>query len=828
MIGGGVMGWTLARRSRVLTRVWCQDKTPVDEAETADTVATAPVQISEAPVTNKLADDADSLEKQTAAVKRTRGPIDENTAAAASVLLVAEAVASLVDRVDTSATASELVVHQEMPAPPSAEPDEAPQLKHEDAEPTDTEPDIERADEEMLVGKVDEPGLGEEVVVPQFAESEPAFQAELSATQSTDAEPAFTDELPADASAEAEPAFWEQPPPIYSAKSEPATEHGQSTVRLDDYDQPVFQDEEEANYYAEPESAPQNDEAEEEGEETSFAQHAEILRPVAPSSMDEPIELSDTEDEEPEEEEPEEEEPEDEEPDHSEASESMLDEGEDVSESEPFDAEFEGSSTMLDSRGFGVPTLENLVPAPAAERSESNEWAMEDTQNQDEEHKIGEETRLRSQTNAVIECLTSDDEEEESVQGAATVITASAIREHEQLVQVVTASESAHLQPAIGDQQIEDAAEAESSLKSAPASDKNPPSSAIHEAADIAEFKHGKDSINVLQGGAEEVVPSSVTASPVRQAPPMIQADEYKDDRTGDEDEETKQGVISPSPVPEAPASPPPDQVTASTSFAARILDGPSTTQLLTSIAVHTGQSSTIASGNSLAELRVNTALPPRPEKRSWGASFGLTVTPAPTPTAASSLLLSAASPAHATSPLNSWFLSKGHANFMQRVAFPPRPTAADRLHRHRSLSPRRQLPVSSTGSSSTSTSTSTASLAAQNQQIARVLESAAKAYTSPGDDESADTSDSNAFLEELARQSSWRSWYGSVDQTNLLDPPLQHVPAEVRSTFDAESAAGDDDEDDAAARELSQRPTTSGNIALLEAEIRYACVVSS
>jgi hypothetical protein len=157
--------------------------------------------------------------------------------------------------------------------------------------------------------------------------------------------------------------------------------------------------------------------------------------------------------------------------------------------------------------------------------------------------------------------------------------------------------------------------------------------------------------------------------------------------------------------------------------------------------------------------------LPPRPAN-AWGASFGMTITPERT----SATLLSASLPALATSPLSSWFLSKGQANFVQQVAFPPR--ASSERHHRRSVSPQRL--VTKSHAQNSSSSLETALIANQEE------------------DDDAEDGKSNAFLESLTQQASWRTWYGSVDQKDLLDPPLQQLPVDVREALLDATSSGD------------------------------------
>ncbi|KAH7484630.1 uncharacterized protein KRP23_3688 [Phytophthora ramorum] len=98
-----------------------------------------------------------------------------------------------------------------------------------------------------------------------------------------------------------------------------------------------------------------------------------------------------------------------------------------------------------------------------------------------------------------------------------------------------------------------------------------------------------------------------------------------------------------------------------------------------------------------------------------------------------------------ATTPLSSWFLSKGCANFVKQVHF------------------------SDDDDNSSSDDDGVSIGLASNAEKAspkRRLSIVKK----------------NPFLESLTTQSNWRSWYGDVDMHNLLDPPLAHVPEKLRS----------------------------------------------
>lgn len=106
-----------------------------------------------------------------------------------------------------------------------------------------------------------------------------------------------------------------------------------------------------------------------------------------------------------------------------------------------------------------------------------------------------------------------------------------------------------------------------------------------------------------------------------------------------------------------------------------------------------------------------------------------------------------------------------------------------------------------------------------QTQNTSSSLETALIANQEE-DDEPLDAS-SNAFLDSLTQQSTWRTWYGSVDQKDLLDPPLERIPVELRNALDATTS-----------RQLTVAPVNSSEqevnesasktaIDALEAEIR-------
>ncbi|CAH0481750.1 unnamed protein product [Peronospora belbahrii] len=126
----------------------------------------------------------------------------------------------------------------------------------------------------------------------------------------------------------------------------------------------------------------------------------------------------------------------------------------------------------------------------------------------------------------------------------------------------------------------------------------------------------------------------------------------------------------------------------------------------------------------------------------SWGASFGM---------AFSAQGASSVSRTLSTTPLSSWFLSKGCANFVKQVHFSDNDGADD------SSSSEDDVPFTRLLSSSNG-----ADKALQKRK--------------------ASVTRKNAFLESLTTQTYWRTWYGTVDLHNLLDPPLAHVPDELRS----------------------------------------------
>ncbi|KAG7396513.1 hypothetical protein PHYBOEH_002166 [Phytophthora boehmeriae] len=134
------------------------------------------------------------------------------------------------------------------------------------------------------------------------------------------------------------------------------------------------------------------------------------------------------------------------------------------------------------------------------------------------------------------------------------------------------------------------------------------------------------------------------------------------------------------------------------------------------------------ADGKDSESTDLNAVLPTRPQN-SWGASFGLVPPAQSAPRPARTL---------STTPLSSWFLSKGPANFVQQVHFSDDDDDGDD-HSHSVI----------------------------GKNLSGALPKKGKQSSGK----------KNAFLESLTTQSSWRSWYGNVNLQNLLDPPLAHVP---------------------------------------------------
>ncbi|RLN96559.1 hypothetical protein BBJ28_00014344 [Nothophytophthora sp. Chile5] len=172
-------------------------------------------------------------------------------------------------------------------------------------------------------------------------------------------------------------------------------------------------------------------------------------------------------------------------------------------------------------------------------------------------------------------------------------------------------------------------------------------------------------------------------------------------------------------------------------------------------------------------------ALSPRPEN-AWGATFG-------TSGSAPIRVASSPSPVLSTTPLSSWFLSKGSANFVKHVHFSDDDEEDDDVRRR----------ISHEGGSASSPT---------RDRHLHSTSSKGKA-----------TSAKNAFLESLAAQSSWRSWYGDVDLHNLLDPPLAHIPDKLRA-YEAKSLALPEVETGSEDRASDK---TKSELEVLEADIR-------
>lgn len=770
---------------------------------------------------NEPSSDGASVSEQPA-VGRARDLIDEAVGAEMkAALAVADAIAMLVERADPS-TVPDAAAQQELVTSESTELHSAGSAVSKEA--VEFAPPEQEANEKTSEADL-ESDLEEKTAV---AEPGSAFQAEVPApTNPMAPETAFDgDEPPTTYSTE----------PDLGSEDELLNEHFEARESDAPQDQPVVQEDE---------------------EDAVLNEQQDYLRDVVPSTTAEPIELSDTEDEE-----------EEIHAEHSEVSVEEEEEDDDLTESKPFVAALEepsSTTTLLPSRTFEeveeddltesepfsaaleepsmtttllprdseLPTLDDLVPLQGrGEQSESSEWG-EDVESSGTESEDDGDGDIQTLPNAtVIECLTSDDEDEDlSATVAAPYKAAVVERAHELERQTaesprVTLVEAARPSPADGSGQMDGVAGGFSSLAASPAVATLRVSQSTIQAA-VAETTDSSDRSGrvALDSGHEPQslkAPGSAAASVHDAARGTdvddLEADNRQDKVNSSEEEETKQAAVSPPPIPAPPetaltAAPPPVRVPSPPPLETKATVASVVSRQLIPIAVPAELSNAAISVIPRGSQPVDTVLPPRPEKRSWGASFGLA---GRTPARASSLLLSAASPAQTTSPLNSWFLSKGHANFIQRVVFPPRlAAAADRLHRRRSLSPRRQQPSSGASGSTSIT------VATQNDQLARVLESAATAFASSQGDDGRDASGSNAFLDALARQSSWRSWYGSVDQSNLLDPPLEHASADVRAAFDVDAAfttTGGDDEDDTGA---SDPPTTGAGIARLEVEIK-------
>ncbi|GMF27583.1 unnamed protein product [Phytophthora fragariaefolia] len=175
------------------------------------------------------------------------------------------------------------------------------------------------------------------------------------------------------------------------------------------------------------------------------------------------------------------------------------------------------------------------------------------------------------------------------------------------------------------------------------------------------------------------------------------------------------------------------------------------------------------------AELTV--ALPPRPQN-AWGASFGMVP---PTKGASS------APQTCSTTPLSSWFLSKGCANFIKQVHFSDDDDVS--------------------GSSDDDDSTSLQSAIGTPRGADKASPKRKTSFVKK-----------NAFLESLKTQSDWRSWYGNVDMRNLLDPPLAHIPEQLQ-TYDATPLQLPE------ATESSTPDNKLSELEILEADIRYVLI---
>ncbi|TDH66865.1 hypothetical protein CCR75_008527 [Bremia lactucae] len=146
------------------------------------------------------------------------------------------------------------------------------------------------------------------------------------------------------------------------------------------------------------------------------------------------------------------------------------------------------------------------------------------------------------------------------------------------------------------------------------------------------------------------------------------------------------------------------------------------------------GDPNILRSCKSSDSIQATTSTPMCPQE-SWGASFGMAL-----PSEHSSTGLREVS----TTPLSSWFLSKGCANFVKKVDFMHDPSDDDKIVRSQHLA----IPSG-----------------AENSLPKQITSNLKK----------------NAFLESLGNNSSWRSWYGDVDVHNILDPPLSHIPEKLR-----------------------------------------------
>lgn len=100
-----------------------------------------------------------------------------------------------------------------------------------------------------------------------------------------------------------------------------------------------------------------------------------------------------------------------------------------------------------------------------------------------------------------------------------------------------------------------------------------------------------------------------------------------------------------------------------------------------------------------------------------------------------------------ASSPLSSWFLSKGYVNFSKRPEYPKTSIEAEM-------------------------------------------------NTANAKDTSAKSSHSDEFYKELAR-ANWRMWYGHVNPQDVLDPPLSDVKVPQTSEIQEQSVEDEEDTDE-------------------------------
>ncbi|CAI5719319.1 unnamed protein product [Hyaloperonospora brassicae] len=185
---------------------------------------------------------------------------------------------------------------------------------------------------------------------------------------------------------------------------------------------------------------------------------------------------------------------------------------------------------------------------------------------------------------------------------------------------------------------------------------------------------------------------------------------------------------------------------------------------------------SRIGNAYSAQAVQPTVSLAPRP-RNAWGASFGL-VPPARDVSSVSRTL--------SATPLSSWFLSNGCANFVKQVHFSDDDADDD------SCSSSDE--VSSTGGLVIINGVDKASFKRR-----------------------ASITKKNAFLGSLLTQSHWRSWYGSVDPHNLLDPPLSHVPEKLRNHEVTVLSAPEE----TIGNDSSVFATKKGELESLEADIR-------